>query len=375
MSGSTRTVALIVAGGTGTRFGGDTPKQMAELAGKPLIQHSIDRLSSHPSIDEVVIVGDEVVLRPAAGSCRIVPGGSTRRLSVSAGLQALVENTPAHVLVHDAARPLVQATVVDRLLHALSDHVAAIPGLPVVDSVIRNDESVERDGLVRVQTPQAFRFGVILAAHEGWTSDEPTDDASMVRAAGHKVAVVEGDARTEKVTYPADLAKLDAGMPTMSITGHGYDVHRLAPGLPLWIGGVQIPHSHGAVGHSDADVALHAITDAILGALGEGDIGQHFPPSDPKWRGAASGQFVEHALKLVAAAGGQLVHVDVTLICEAPKIGPHRSAMRERMAALLRLPLGRVSVKATTTEGLGFTGRAEGIAAQATATVILPRSF
>jgi 2-C-methyl-D-erythritol 4-phosphate cytidylyltransferase / 2-C-methyl-D-erythritol 2,4-cyclodiphosphate synthase len=286
-------------------------------------------------------------------------------------LEALAETAPEHVLIHDAARPDLPRTVVERLLAALAGSPGAVPVLPVIDSlVVAEAESMagpaRREELRRVQTPQAFRFNAILAAHRAWASEaDAGDDAQVLHAAGGEVSLVEGDARLAKLTFAEDFA-VDA--PAVRV-GMGYDVHRLAPGEELWLGGVLIPHHKGLAGHSDADVALHAIVDAILGALGQGDIGTHFPPSDPKWKGAASALFVEHAAALAREAGYAIAHVDCTLICEAPKIGPHRAAMRDRIAGLLGVAPSAVSIKATTTEGLGFTGRSEGIAAQAVATL------
>jgi 2-C-methyl-D-erythritol 4-phosphate cytidylyltransferase/2-C-methyl-D-erythritol 2,4-cyclodiphosphate synthase len=375
------TAALIVAAGQGVRSGGGVPKQFAMLAGKPMIAHAYAALAAHPGIGRVIVAigkGQEPALAAALGSVDHVAGGATRRLSVRAGLEALAGDQPERVLIHDAARPFLNARIIDRLMAALDTQDGAVPALPVADTLARGDgtlgDIVSRDGLRRIQTPQAFRFGAVLAAHRGWRGDEPTDDAQMVRAAGGTVALVEGDSMLEKVTYPADFAAAEArhaaGMRVRSATG--FDVHRLVAGEELWLGGVLIPHDKGLSGHSDADVALHAITDALLGTIAEGDIGTHFPPSDPQWRGADSAQFLEHAASLVAARGGVVDFIDLTLICEAPKIGPHRAAMRDRIAALLRLSPGQISVKATTTERLGFAGRGEGIAAQAIATIRVP---
>jgi 2-C-methyl-D-erythritol 4-phosphate cytidylyltransferase/2-C-methyl-D-erythritol 2,4-cyclodiphosphate synthase len=374
-------VALIVAAGQGVRSGGTVPKQFAMLAGKPMIAHSYAALAAHPAIDHVVVAigaGQADALSAALGDVDHVTGGATRRLSVRAGLEALAGRNPDRVLIHDAARPFLSGAVIDRLLAALDVDQGAIPALPVADTLARGDgllgDIVPRDGLYRVQTPQAFRFPAVLEAHRNWQGEEPTDDAQMVRAAGGSVTLVQGDMMLEKVTYPADFAAAEArhaaNMRVRSATG--FDVHRLAEGEELWLGGVLIPHDKGLSGHSDADVALHAITDALLGTIAEGDIGTHFPPTDPQWRGADSAQFLQHAASLVAARGGVIDFIDLTLICEAPKIGPHRMAMRERIAGLLRLAPGQISVKATTTERLGFTGRGEGIAAQAIATIRIP---
>ena len=278
------------------------------------------------------------------------------------------------MLIHDAARPFVPAAVIDRLLAALDAHDGAVPVVPVVDTLLRGGEIVDREGLARVQTPQAFRTAAVMTAHRDWPGDaDATDDAQMVRASGGAVTTVAGDPWLEKITRAEDFALAEARLAARASfrTGSGYDVHRLAADEELWLGGVLIPHDRGLAGHSDADVALHALTDAILGAVGAGDIGTHFPPSDARWRGASSDRFLAHAGTLVAEAGGRIEHVDLTIICEAPRIGPHRDAIRARIADILALDRERVSVKATTTEGLGFTGRGEGIAAQAAATVKL----
>ena len=374
------TVALIVAAGTGVRSGSSLPKQYAPIAGRPMIAHAHAALDGHPGIDHVLVVigeGQEALLRAAIGEVAFVTGGATRRESVAAGLAAIGD--AARVLIHDAARPFVRAAVIDRLLTALDHAPGAVPVLPVADTLALAGEAlgdvVPRDRLVRVQTPQAFAVSAIRNAHATWdVTAEATDDAQMLRAIGLNVAMVEGDIMLEKITYPADFAAAEArALPALvSRSATGYDVHRLEAGEELWLGGVLIPHDRGLSGHSDADVALHAITDALLGTIGAGDIGTHFPPTDPQWRGAESGQFLQHAASLVRAEGGVIDFVDLTLICEAPKIGPHRGAMRERIAALLDIPERQVSIKATTSERLGFTGRQEGIAAQAIATIRVP---
>lgn len=378
---STKTAAIIVAAGTGVRSGSTVPKQYARLGGKAVLAHSYAALRNHSAIDRVIVVigpDQEAALYEAIGEAEHVTGGATRRMSVLAGLEALTDDAPARVLIHDAARPFLGAAVIDRLIAALDTHNGAVPALPVADTLARGEselgETVARDALHRIQTPQAFHFATALAAHRGWTGDEPTDDAQMVRAAGGRVALVEGDPMLEKITHPADFAAAEARLATTmrSRTATGFDVHRLEAGEELWLGGVLIPHDKGLSGHSDADVALHAITDALLGTIAAGDIGTHFPPSDPQWRGADSAQFLQHAASLIAASGGIIDFIDLTLICEAPKIGPHRVAMRDRIAELLRLDADQVSIKATTTERLGFTGRGEGIAAQAAATVRVP---
>ncbi|MFK3890312.1 bifunctional 2-C-methyl-D-erythritol 4-phosphate cytidylyltransferase/2-C-methyl-D-erythritol 2,4-cyclodiphosphate synthase [Sphingomonas sp. NPDC079357] len=369
------TVALIVAAGTGSRSGSTLPKQFAPVAGRAMLAWSHDALTAHPAIERVLVVvapGQEPLLRAALPEAEWVTGGAERRDSVAAGLAALGNAT--RVLVHDAARPFVPAAVIDRLLAALDHAEGAIPVLPVADTLVVTDgATVARDVLRRVQTPQAFRVDALAAAHAAWDGTIATDDAQMVRALGKDVAMVEGDTMLDKITYPADFAAAEARVAIETRSASGFDVHRLEDGEELWLGGVLIPHHQGLSGHSDADVALHAITDAVLGTIAAGDIGTHFPPSDPQWRGAESGQFLAHARSLVEVRGGRITFVDLTLMCEAPKIGPHRAAMQARIAELLGLSTDRVSVKATTTERLGFTGRGEGIAAQAVATIELPR--
>ncbi len=371
------TAALIVAAGTGSRSGSALPKQFAVLAGRAMLAWSYEALAAHPAIDRVLVAiapGQEALLRAAVPEAEYVIGGAERRDSVAAGLAVLDGAT--RVLVHDAARPFVPAAVVDRLLAALDAADGAIPVLPVADTLVATDgATVPRDSLRRVQTPQAFRAAALAAAHAQWDGTVATDDAQMVRALGKTVAMVEGAAMLDKITYPADFAAAEARVATETRSASGFDVHRLEDGEELWLGGVLIPHHQGLSGHSDADVALHAITDAVLGTIAAGDIGTHFPPSDPQWRGAESGQFLSHARTLVEARGARITFVDLTLMCEAPKIGPHRAAMQARIAELLGLSTDRVSVKATTTERLGFTGRGEGIAAQAVATVELPRTW
>ena len=370
-----RNVALIVAAGSGSRAGGEVPKQYRRVAGKALLAHAIDHLA-HPRIDGTQVVigpGQEAAYAEAVGG-RALPaaviGGATRRESVANGLAALGQADV--VLIHDAARPFLPPTVIDRLLDALESHDGAVPALPVVDTLTGLEgQPVDREALVRVQTPQAFRLAAIRAAHAAWTGGEPTDDAQVARAAGLDVALVDGDPALEKLTWEADFARAETARMTPR-TGTGFDVHAFGPGDHVWLGGIRIPHDRGLRGHSDADVALHALTDALLGAIAGGDIGDHFPPSDPRWKGAPSSLFLEHARDLVAAAGGRILHADLTIICEAPRVGPHRDAMRRLTAGLLRLPETRISVKATTTERLGFTGRGEGIAAQAVATVMMP---
>ena len=377
------TVALVVAGGSGSRAGADLPKQYRAIAGRPLLAHALDALR-HDRIDEIRVVigeGQDEAYRQVVGARPLpspVLGGATRRESVRNGLEALAsDGRVARVLIHDAARPFLPAEVIDRLLDALDRDAGAVPVMPVVDTLARADgglgEAIPRGDLVRVQTPQAFRFAEIRGAHAAWAGGEATDDAQVARAAGLSVAMVAGDPRLEKLTYDEDFRRAEARLAAMTPrTGLGFDVHGFGPGEGVWLGGIELTHDKGLVGHSDADVLLHALADALLGAIAAGDIGDHFPPGDPQWRGAPSFVFVEHVRDLVERGGGRIAHVDATIICEAPRIGPHRQAMRERVAALLRLPIERVSIKATTTERLGFTGRGEGIAAQAIATVLLP---
>ncbi len=378
-----RTIALIVAAGSGSRAGGP-PKQYRRIGGKAVLAHAVDRLN-HPGIDEIRVVigaGQEAAYAEAIGGRPLpspIGGGSERRASVGNGLEAIAADGGARrILIHDAARPFLPSTVIDRLLAALDDSDAAVPVLPVVDTLAAANgklgDTAPREGLVRVQTPQAFRFDAILAAHRRWSGREATDDAQIARAAGLEVATVAGDPSLEKITHEEDFARAEAMLASRMTarTGLGFDVHAFATGESLWLAGLQIPHSRGLKGHSDADIVLHAVTDALLGAAGEGDIGDHFPPSDPRWRGVASSIFVDHARALIESRGGRIDHIDVTIVCEEPKIGPHRAAMRQSLAALLRLPAGRISIKATTTERLGFTGRGEGMAAQAVATIRLP---
>lgn len=379
-----RTTALIVAAGSGTRAGGDIPKQYAPIAGKAVLAHAIDALAAHPRIDEIRVVigaGQEQLYANAIGARAIatpVIGGASRRESVANGLAATQSE---QILIHDAARPFLPAEVIDRLLAALALAPGAVPVLPVADTLAEAGDAlgpnVPRDRLARVQTPQAFRTDTIRAAHAAWDAGkEATDDAQIARAAGFTVKTVAGSSALDKLTFPADFAaaeqRLAAAM--VSRTALGFDVHSFTEGDGVWIGGIRIPHSRALAGHSDADVGLHALTDALLGTIGDGDIGTHFPPSDPKWRGAASHLFLTHARDLIAARSGRIDHVDLTIICEEPKVGPHRAAIRARIAELLGLSETKISIKATTTESLGFTGRREGVAAQAAATVRLPET-
>ncbi|MDC0886376.1 bifunctional 2-C-methyl-D-erythritol 4-phosphate cytidylyltransferase/2-C-methyl-D-erythritol 2,4-cyclodiphosphate synthase [Altererythrobacter sp.] len=368
--------AVIVAAGKGLRAGQPIPKQFARWRGKPVLRHSVEALAEAGALRIVVAVpeGAEPIAIQALqgiGSVRFVTGGATRQESVRLALDILAGDAPERVLIHDAARPLLPQTVIGRVLDALEDNAGAIPSLPVVDSLAvdaggRMTGAADRNALRRVQTPQAFRFRDILAAHHSWKGElSAGDDAQVLCAAGSSVSLVEGDETLKKLTFAEDF---DPIMPPVRV-GTGYDVHRLAAGEDLWLGGIQLQHDKGLAGHSDADVALHAIVDALLGAIGQGDIGDHFPPSDERWKGAASSAFLRHAISLVAEAGYAVGNIDLTIICEAPKIGPHRENMRARIAELCGCEVSQISVKATTTEKLGFTGRSEGIAAQAVAAV------
>jgi 2-C-methyl-D-erythritol 4-phosphate cytidylyltransferase / 2-C-methyl-D-erythritol 2,4-cyclodiphosphate synthase len=376
--------AVVVAAGEGLRAGPGEPKAWRLLGSRALVRWSVESLLSAGAREVVVVVARDRltavddVLEGLQG-WRAVTGGKTRADSVQAGLAALTCGRNQPVLVHDAARPFVTRTHVERLLAALELADGAVPTLPVPDTLKRGeglvDETVSREGLWRAQTPQAFRFAKLKAAYRRWpTNEEPTDDASVMERAGGSVAMVAGDPMLMKLTYPEDflMAEQLAASRRIVRTGFGVDAHRFGPGAVVWLGGIRIEHDLGLVGHSDADAGLHALTDALLGAVAEGDIGQHFPPSDPKWRGASSDQFLLHAVRLAQAKGGKILNADLTLICERPKIGPHRDAMRARIAELLALPIGRVSVKATTTEGMGFTGREEGLMAQAVVSVETP---
>ena len=419
--------ALIVAAGRGERAGLDLPKQFADLGGRAVLRWSAEAFVRHPACASLtVVVAPEAEARGLAAAALdglgavLVDGGKERQQSVAAGLASLDESA-ALVLVHDAARPGLDAAVIDRLLAAFveAEVAGAVPVLAVADTLVRGGdtlgETVDRSGLVRVQTPQAFRLAALRAALAAWDKGPATDETQVVRAAGGRVALVPGSRALDKITQPGDLefmtgvlgvadgSGVDDGADALTAAtmlafgslslaplpqagegnmvtswrhavGMGFDVHRLIPGDGVWLGGVLVPHDRKLEGHSDADVVLHAITDALLGAIGEGDIGQHFPPSDPQWRGAASDQFLAHARGLAEGKGGRIDHVDCTVICEAPKVGPHREAIRARIAEILALPVDHVSIKATTTEKLGFTGRGEGIAAQAVVSVALPLS-
>ncbi|MBL8709697.1 MAG: bifunctional 2-C-methyl-D-erythritol 4-phosphate cytidylyltransferase/2-C-methyl-D-erythritol 2,4-cyclodiphosphate synthase [Rhodospirillaceae bacterium] len=385
-----KAIALIVAAGSGSRMGHDLPKQYLTLGGKPVLRHCLETFAGHPRIAAVRVVINpdfrDLYDQASAGMDLLppVPGGKTRQESVRLGLESLAALQPDLVLIHDAARPFVDAGTIDRTIETLGGHAGALVAVPVVDTLKRertdadthfSGETVDRRGLWRAQTPQGFHFAPLLAAHRAAArGPEMTDDAAVAEAAGMHVALVAGHEDNFKITNPADLARAERlmGQEMEYRTGNGFDVHRLIPGDGVIMCGVTIPFHQKLEGHSDADVGMHALTDAILGAIGAGDIGQHFPPSDPQWRGAPSWKFLAHAQKLVADRGGRIAHCDVTLICEQPKVGPHRTAMAAKLAEILGLSIDRISVKATTTEKLGFTGRGEGIAAQATATVALP---
>jgi 2-C-methyl-D-erythritol 4-phosphate cytidylyltransferase/2-C-methyl-D-erythritol 2,4-cyclodiphosphate synthase len=380
------TIALVVAAGRGRRFGAPKPKQYASLGGRPLIRHCLDAFLAHPAIDAVrVVIGPDDGDDYGAATIGLdllppVLGGDTRQDSVRLGLDSLASLNVSRVLVHDAARPFVASAVLDRLMSALETAPGAIPALAVADTLKRGEMGASitgttaRAGLFRAQTPQAFRYDALCRAHREVIGQELTDDAAVLEAAGLDVTLVEGDTNLDKITTADDLARAERFYSSSLEVrvGHGIDVHAFGPGDTITMCGIDLPFTQGLVGHSDADVGLHALTDAILGAIGDGDIGAHFKPTDPRWRGCDSAVFLAHAGDLVAKRGGRIQHLDVTIICEAPKIGPHRDKMRQRIAEILKLDLDRVSVKATTTERLGFTGRGEGIAAQAVATLGLP---
>lgn len=389
MNNRNDTAVILVAAGRGNRMGG-TPKQWRDLGGKMVAAHALDAFRA-VGLDRVVIVAhpDDLTLAESLG-VPVVAGGATRSASVRAALDHLAQDPPAHILIHDAARPFVSAEVIDTVRAALEENEGAAPGLPVVDALWRAaGNTIEaphpRDGLWRAQTPQGFRFDAIMAAHR--SGQEAADDVELALAQGMRVVLVTGSEENFKLTYPQDFGRAETVLAarngqtmesqTMKVqtdirTGNGYDVHRFGPGDQVWLCGISVPHGRGLQGHSDADVGMHALTDAIYGALCEGDIGQHFPPSDPQWKGAASHVFLRHAMERVAARGFRLTHCDVTLVCEYPKIGPHQTAMRTALSQIMGVDADRISVKATTSERLGFTGREEGIAALATATLVKP---
>jgi 2-C-methyl-D-erythritol 4-phosphate cytidylyltransferase / 2-C-methyl-D-erythritol 2,4-cyclodiphosphate synthase len=384
--------AVVIAAGRGVRAGGELPKQYWPIAGEPAIRASLAILSRHPDIafvQPVIRAGDEARYQAASAGLDLlepVPGGTTRQASVRAGLEALAARRPQIVLVHDAARPFLSASLVSRAIDAARATGAAVPGLPITDTVKAVDaggvvrQTLDRTTLRIVQTPQAFAFPLLLEAHRRAAAakrDDFSDDAALAEWAGHRVSVFEGEAQNVKLTTEEDFARgqlLRVSALVDVRTGSGFDVHAFGDGDHVMLGGVRIAHVRGLTGHSDADVVLHALVDAILGALAEGDIGQHFPPGDARWRDAASDGFLAFAAERVGARGGIIAHLDATIVCEAPRIGPHRDAMRSRIAEITGISIDRVAVKATTSEKLGFTGRGEGIAAMATATVRLPWS-
>lgn len=379
-----KVAALVVAAGQGDRFGGALPKQYQLLAGRTVIARALDAFAGHGRVQTLACViapGAQAEFEAATAGhdiAIVVEGGASRQESVRNGLEALAASAapPDLVLIHDAARPLTPAKTIDAVIDALAEADGAAPALAVVDTLSFRQgdgfgEETDREALLRRQTPQGFRFQAILDAHRRFAATPVTDDIALARLAGLSTAATQGSERLLKLTRPEDKTMAEAmlaGDARISV-GNGYDVHAFGPGDSVMLCGVEIPHSHGLVGHSDADVAMHALTDAMLGAVAAGDIGQHFPPTDPQWKGAASHIFLEAALAEIGRQGGRLDAVDVTIVCQRPKVGPHRDAMRKRLADLLDLPLACVNVKATTTEGLGFTGRSEGVAALATATV------
>jgi 2-C-methyl-D-erythritol 4-phosphate cytidylyltransferase / 2-C-methyl-D-erythritol 2,4-cyclodiphosphate synthase len=369
-----RTAVIIVAAGRGSRMGGDVPKQWQMLAGKPVLAHT---LAAFAGMQVVLVIHPEDRARAEALGVPLVEGGATRDASVLAGLKALEGTGVEAVLIHDGARPLVSRALIDRLVAALERHEGAAPALAVTDALWRGaaglvSGTVDRAGLWRAQTPQAFRLASILAAHRAHPGGA-ADDVEVARAGGLDVAIVEGEESNLKLTWPGDFARAAAILKGREMDvrlGNGYDVHAFCEGDHVWLCGVKVPHGKGLLGHSDADVGMHALTDAIYGALAEGDIGRHFPPTDPQWKGAASHIFLAHAIALARAGGYELGNCDVTLVCERPKIGPHALAMQAELARIMAVDVARVSVKATTSERLGFTGREEGIAALATATLV-----
>jgi len=383
-----RIAVIIVAAGRGHRFGGEMPKQYLKVHQQPLVRHAVQAFLDHPAIDLILPVihpDDADILANALGGLDYlepVAGGAARQDSVRNGLEGLASSAPDYVLVHDAARPMVAPALIDRVIEALQDTSGVIPGIAVVDTLKRADDdriitdTVSRDGLWRAQTPQGFKYADLLAAHRSAIGQELTDDAAVMEASGYRVAVVLGDENNIKVTTPDDLMRMEEIMsddsaqaklvrsPSFRI-GSGYDVHKLGPGDHVTLCGVEITSERALIGHSDADVALHSVTDAVFGAIADGDIGSHFPPTDSQWRGASSDQFLAYACERMRERGFELSNIDLTIICEKPKIGPHRDAMRARLAEIAQIDVSCVSVKATTTERLGFTGRGEGIAAEA----------
>ncbi|MCH4092982.1 MAG: 2-C-methyl-D-erythritol 2,4-cyclodiphosphate synthase [Acetobacter peroxydans] len=383
-----RVAVILLAAGTGSRYaattGCATPKQYVLLAGQPVIRHAAEALLPH--VGCIQPVGEPESLAQALSGLPVLPpvaGGDTRQASVRAGLEALdllaEGEKPDLVLVHDGARPYVTAELVQNVIKALAEHPGAIPAIPVADTLKRGEggviaATVPRDNLYRAQTPQGFRFGLFLDLHRAAATQSATDDAKLLEDAGFSVALVPGDDDNIKLTYEGDLVRLERliGPTLLPRVGLGYDVHAFEEGRPLIICGITVPHTRGLAGHSDADVGIHALCDAIYGALAEGDIGRHFPPSQNEWKDADSARFLVHAGQRIRERGGMLVNADLTLICERPKIGPHAQAMRQRLADLLEVDVDRISVKATTSERLGFTGREEGIACTATVSVLVP---
>jgi len=373
-----QTAVIIVAAGRGSRIGGEIPKQWQMLAGKPVLAHT---LAAFQGMRVVLVIHPEDRVRAEGLGVELVEGGATRDASVLAGLRALEGSGVEAVLIHDGARPLVSPALIERLVAALAAHDGAAPALPVTDALWRGDNgkvagTLDRAGLWRAQTPQAFRLAPILAAHRSHPGGA-LDDVQVARAAGLDVAIVEGEETNIKLTWPGDFARAEAILKERDMdlrpeirVGNGFDVHAFCAGDHVWLCGVQVPHGRGLLGHSDADVGMHALTDAIYGALAEGDIGRHFPPSDPQWQGAASHVFLAHAIGLARSRGYRLANCDVTLVCERPKIGPHAADMQGELARIIGVGADRVSVKATTSERLGFTGREEGIAAMATALLV-----
>ena len=395
LSSPLRTIALLVAAGKSERLGGDLPKPYLQLGDAPILRHTINAFLTHPQIDGVRVVirrEHHALYRKAIEGLTLFPmvvGGDNRQESVRLGLESLAHRSPVRVLVHDVARPMVSFALISRIIEGLDTHKGAIPSLPVLDTVKRGDGGVARGGVDRsslytVQTPQGFDYATLMEAHQKFRGQELTDDSALMEKMGVDVALIPGDPENIKITTQSDVThmqtQLSQGMEIR--TGIGYDVHALRPHdmeTPISqqyikLCGIKIPFTHYLAGHSDADVGLHALVDAILGAISAGDIGMHFPPDDPKWQGADSERFLMHAYELLRARGGELLHMDVTLICERPKVSVHREQMIEHIAQTLKLERSRVSVKATTTERLGFEGRGEGIGAQAVATVRLPRS-
>lgn len=384
----TRIAVIIVAAGRGHRFGGEMPKQYLEVHRQSLVRHAVQAFLNHPAIDIILPVihpdDTEILANALDGLDYLEPvaGGAARQDSVRNGLEALASSEPDYVLVHDAARPMIDPALIDRVLEALQATPGVIPGIAVVDTLKRADDAgiitdtVSREGLWRAQTPQGFKYADLLAAHRSAIGQELTDDAAVMEASGHQIIVVLGDENNIKVTAPDDLARMEEMMSDDSATakpvrspsfriGSGYDVHKLGPGDHVTLCGVEIASERALIGHSDADVALHAVTDAVFGAIADGDIGSHFPPTDSKWRGASSDQFLAYACERMRERGFEISNIDLTIICEKPKIGPHRDAMRAQLAEIAQVDVSCVSVKATTTERLGFTGREEGIAAEA----------